>query len=105
MFEEEEEPSGIGYAMQVLAGLLAGLIGSLVVMAIVFTVLVGTLSSIGGRVGPWVAEILDISLLGFVGYLIFQGMDRSAFSKGVLTGMSIAFLLNAACGVGMLMSR
>jgi len=102
MFEEEEEISGIEYVLQALAGLFIGLIGSAVVMVIVFLAVVTMLGRIAGGPGAWVGEILDIALLGFVGYLIFLRMDRSAMSRGILIGMSIAFLLNAICGVGAL---
>ena len=51
MFEEGEEESGLGYALQVLAGLIAGLVASAVVMFIVFLLVMGTVGSIGGRPG------------------------------------------------------
>jgi hypothetical protein len=104
MFEEREK-NGIAYVLQVLAGFLIGLITSTIAMAIVTIFVMGMLGRLGGRAWPWIGEIVDIGAFAVVGYFIFRSMDRSAMSRGILIGMSIAFLLNAICGVGMLMSR
>jgi hypothetical protein len=103
MFEQEPGRSRIESALTVFAGLLVGLVGALSVTVVVFLVTAGIpgVGTNGRNGGVWVAEILDFTLLGLGGYLTYRNMGHSAVARGVLIGISIAFLLNAICGIGM----
>ena len=79
MFEQQPEPGGIAFALKLLGGLLVGAV--------------------------LVAEILDLALLALGGYFTYQNIGHSAFARGMLMGLSIAFLLNAICGAAMLVRR
>ncbi|MGA8300898.1 MAG: hypothetical protein WB817_15555, partial [Terriglobales bacterium] len=67
----------------------------------------GLVSSVpgSGRTGFLVAEILDLGILGGIGYLTYQEIHHSALARGFMVGVSLAFLLNAICGVVMLSLR
>jgi hypothetical protein len=106
VFEQQPEPSRIVSALTVFAGLLVGLVGALSVTVAVFVVTSG-IPGLGtnGRNGVWVAEILNCTLLGLGGYLTYRNTRHSAAASGALIGISIAFLLNAICGIGVFVSR
>jgi hypothetical protein len=105
MFEQEREPGGVAYALLMFAGLLIGLIGSAIAAVFVYVVVMALFDNIMGKSGMWIGEILDVLLLGGSGYFVLKTMDRSATARGVLIGMSLAFLLNAICGIELLVNR
>lgn len=103
MFEQEREPAVVGFALKVLGGLLIGLVGALFITVFIFVAAawIPGLGTNGRNGGVWVAEILNFTLLGVGGYLTYQNIGHSAVARGALIGISIAFLLNAICGIGM----
>jgi hypothetical protein len=102
MFEQQPEPGGIAFALKLLGGLLVGAVLGIFIPVVVFMVV---MSGTGRRAGFWVAEILDLALLALGGYFTYQNIGHSAFARGMLIGLSIAFLLNAICGAAMLVRR
>jgi hypothetical protein len=103
MFEQAPEQGSVaGSVFRTLGGFFAGLMAGVLVPVAVFSMVVPVLASVAPMAGMWVAEILNLAVLFFVGYLAYQKMHESPGARGMLTGISIAFLLNAICGVGML---
>lgn len=89
-----------GSVLDIVGGVFVGLIAGIIIPVSIF---MGIMSATGGsRYGMALAELLNLSVLGFLGYLASQKKEHSSFAQGALIGISITFLLNALCGFMML---
>jgi hypothetical protein len=102
MFEQLPESKRAGSVLGLLGGLFLGAVAGVMIPVVVFM-----LVSVGGPGAArfWVAEILDLAILGVMGYLTYQEMSHSMLALGMMIGISLAFLLNAICGLAMLRMR
>jgi hypothetical protein len=100
MFEPLPEQGRTGGIFKLLGGLFLG-----AVLGILIPVVVFILVAAGGGRGTarvWVAQIFDLAILGVIGFLTYQEIDSSMLALGMMIGISLAFLLNAICGLVML---
>lgn len=104
MFEQPQEPTGLGGALKLLGGLFLGIVAGILIPGIVFMV-VSSMGPRTARAGLFVAEILDLGILAGIGYLTYQKIAHSMLARGLMIGISVAFLLNVICGMAMLVIR
>jgi len=103
MVEQQPEQISAGRsALRMVGGIFVGLIAGVVIPIAVFSKVMPALASVAPTAGVWVATILNLVLLFVVGYVAYRNMHESAGARGILIGFSIAFLLNAICGVEIL---
>jgi len=99
MFENEPPQSGgMGAAF---GGFFLGVVAGILIPIGVFGMVVSSF----GRSGRWgisVAEILDLAILAGIGYSAYKNYAHSMFARGLVIGVSLAFLLNVICGIAML---
>jgi len=102
MFEQEPESRFLALAKGV-GGFFIGSILGVLIPVMMFGFIVDQLPGQNmDRVRFLLAELLDLGVLGGLGYAIYRNMEHSAFLRGMLIGISLSFLLNAICGVVML---
>ena len=97
---DEPKPSHTEILVEAFGGFVVGVIAGAVI-SVGGLLLLGALLSQADKGGFVAAEILDLALLALVGYLVLR-RDYSPFRNGFLTGLSLAFILNALCGVAIL---
>ena len=99
MFEQVPESTGVGGSiLKLLGGTLLGAVVGILIPVVVFMFVMGL---VGGRSAArfWVAEILNLGILGGIGYLTYRNIAGSILARGFMIGISLAFLLNAICGI------
>jgi hypothetical protein len=99
MFEQVPQQQSRGI-LPTLGGVLVGVFLGFVIPIVVF--FVANAVTRGDRVALAVSEIVDLTLLAFIGRSAYKNMANSALNRGLLIGISITFLLNAICGIAML---
>ncbi len=106
MFEQEpEQRSTAGSVFATLGGVLGGLLLGIVIPVAVLSMVIKALARVAPKASFAVAEVLNLSVLFLIGYRAYRNMHDSPAARGLLIGISIAFLLNAICGVGVLVWR
>jgi hypothetical protein len=102
MFEQLPESRSSESVLGLVGGLFLGVVAGVLIPVVVFM-----LVSVGGQGAArfWMAEILDLTILGVIGYLTYQEIPRSMLARGMMIGISLSFLLNAICGLAMLRTR
>ena len=93
----EQQSRGI---LPTLGGVLVGVVLGIVIPLVVFFAAMAVFR--GDKLGLAVAEVVDLTLLALIGRSAYKNMANSALNRGLLIGISIAFLLNAICGIAML---
>jgi hypothetical protein len=99
MFEQQPESRGVGGGiLKLLGGLFLGGVVGIMIPATVFMFVMGL---VGGKGAArfWVAEIVNLGILGGIGYLTYQKIAGSMLALGFMIGISLAFLLNVICGI------
>ena len=103
MSEHVPESTGAGGVVKLIGGLFLGVVAGILIPVVVFMMVAS-----GGGSGVarlWVAEILDLGILAVIGYLTYQATAHSMLARGLMIGISLAFLLNAICGFALLRLR
>ncbi len=99
MFEQLPESTGAGTSiLKLLGGLFLGVVVGILIPVAVFVFVMG-LEGGRGAARFWVAEILNLGILGGIGYVTYQNIAGSMLARGFMIGISLAFLLNTICGI------
>ena len=106
---EQHEPriQGCLSVFLALIAFIAGLIAGIVVPIGVLSFLRTPFWQGGkGRTGLAIAELINLGILGGIGFAVYRSSrPLSLIAGSFLTGISIAFLLNAICGLILLNVR
>ena len=108
MFEQpDKETAGTNVGLRMFGGVVAGLAASTLAIVLVLAGVMALLSGLDPTRPSMMAvsQAMDLLLLGLGGYLAYQKMRDSPFARGMLIGISIVFLLNAICGVALVVAR
>lgn len=105
MFEQLPGPSPrAGRVFGVFFGFIGGLVAGIIIPVAVFSAAAALMPRRASGMFALV-EIVNLAILGLCGRLAYKNVDHSALAVGLLIGISIAFLLNAICGLTMVAVR
>jgi len=104
MLEDQPPVTGReGGCLSLIGGLFLGIGAGVLVPVVMFGLFASAFK--GSRAGLAIAEVLDLASLAAIGYYSHRDFGNSMFAAGLVTGVSISFLLNVICGMVLISVR